>query len=240
MTPQINTLSDFIAAVWEALGLALALNPEAAKYVAVQPASIAVVITVALIAGVSLLIGQSVVLFLNRVPKSRFVITLLLNAVIYVANLVVWSTVIWVVSTFVLNATQPIGIGAMALLLSSAPFIFGFLVLAPYLGLIIVRVLYAWSLLISIVLIETIYSINALQALVCVGLGWLLLLILNRTVGKPIVAVRDRLFRRFTGGVPYLPTSSPEGAARTRRIGMRTEAELLRRRADELNIRDEQ
>jgi hypothetical protein len=236
----INTLGDFIAAVWEAIGLSLGLNLEAAKFVAIQPATIAVVVTVALITGMSLLIGQSVVLFLNRVPKSRFAITLLLNAVIYVANLAVWSTVVWAVSTFVLNATQPIGIGAMALLLSSAPFLFGFLVLVPYLGLIIVRILYAWSLLISIVLIETIYGVNALQALLCVGLGWLLLLVLNRTIGKPIVAARDRLFRRFTGATPYSPTSSPEGAARTRRIGMRTEAELLRRRADELNIRDEQ
>jgi hypothetical protein len=79
--------------------------------------------------------------------------------------------------------------------------------------------------------------------LLCVGLGWLLLLVLNRTIGKPVVAARDRIFRRFTGSTPYGPSDSPEGAGGpTRRIGMRTDAALLRRRAEsraeEFDIRD--
>jgi hypothetical protein len=235
-----TTLSDFIADVWRAIGLTLGLNADAATLVAVEPWSIAVVVTVALLAGTSLLLGQSVVLFLNRVSRANFVISLALNAVVYTINLAIWSTMIWVVSTFVFNATRPIGVGAMALMLASAPFIFGFLVLVPYLGLIVVRVLYAWSLVISIMLIQEIYGIDALQALATVGLGWLLSLIAGRTVGRPVVRMRDRLFARFTGTLPFSPTSSPEGPDRTRRVGMRTDMALLRRRADELNIRDEQ
>jgi hypothetical protein len=228
----------FLADVWRAITLALGLNPDAASYVAVEPRSIAVVVAVALLAGASVLLGQSAVLFLNRVSRARFAISLALNAVIYVVNLAIWSTFIWGVSTFVFNATQPIGIGALALLLASAPFIFGFLVLVPYFGLIIVRILYVWSLLISIMLIQTIYAMPWLQAVITVGLGWILLLLVGRTIGRPVVALRDRVFLRVTGTQPYGPTSAPEGPLRTRRIGLRTQLALWRRRADELNVRD--
>lgn len=237
----MNAFGQYVSDVWEAIGLALGLNREAARFVKVQVEPIAVVLTVAFIAGVSLLLGQSVVLFLNRVSKTRFIITLVLNAVIYVINLAIWSVVIWFVATFAFGVDQPIGIGAMTILLGSAPFVFGFFILIPYIGIILTRILYAWSFLITLVLVQAVFGIGWLQALACVGLGWLLLLIANRTVGKPIVAVRDRIFRRFTGSLPYGPSNAPESEGRpTRRIGMRSDVKLLRRRAEEFNIRDEQ
>lgn len=227
----MSALERFIAHVWEAIWLALGFNAEAARFVSTDPESIAVVLTVAFLAGLSLLLGQSVVLFLNRVSKARFAITLVLNAVIYVINLAIWSVVIWFVATFAFGADRPIGIGALAILLGSAPFVFGFFILIPYVGIILTRILYAWSFLITLVMVQAVFAIGWLQALVCVGLGWVLLLILNRTVGRPIVAVRDRIFHRLTGLRPYGPSNAPESEGRpTRRIGMRSEARLLRRR----------
>lgn len=237
----MSTLAQFIHHVGEVLWLALGFNSEAARFVTAQPESVAVVLTLAFLAGLSLLLGQSAVLFLNRVSKARFAITLALNAVIYVINLAIWSVAIWVVARFAFGVDQPIGIGTLAILLGSAPFVFGFFILIPYVGIILTRVLYAWSFLITLVMVQAAFGIGWLQALVCVGLGWVLLLALNRTVGRPVVAVRDWLFRWLIGTLPYGPSDAPESEGKpTRRIGMRSEIKLLRRRAaEELNIRDE-
>ncbi len=235
--PSINTLQsfgDFLTALFDAIGLSLTLNPAAAKYVGVSVPQIAVVVAVAFVGGVSLLAGQSVVLFMNRISKTRFIISLLLNGAIYVFNLAVWSSMIWLVAVLAFGVAKPIGIGAMAILLGSAPFVFGFLILVPYLGLIFARIFYAWSFLSTLVVLQAVLQINWVQALVCVAAGWLLSLVLNRTIGKPISRLRDRIFRRVLGSAAYGGSASPEGDVRSRRIGLRTEAALLRRRADDI------
>ncbi len=208
----MDALQRFVVHVWEAIWLALGFNAEAARFVSTEPEAVLVVLTVAFLAGLSLLLGQSVVLFLNRISKVRFIITLVLNAVIYVINLAIWSVVIWFVATFAFGADRPIGIGALAILLGSAPFVFGFFILIPYVGIILTRLLYAWSFLITLVMVQAVFEISWLQALACVGLGWVLLLILNRTVGRPIVYIRDRIFRRLTGLRPYGPSNAPRPA----------------------------
>lgn len=204
---EINSIGDFVAAVFDAIVLALGLNPEATRYMNTDVESIAVLVTVAFIAGVSLLLGQSVVLFLNRVTRTRFLLSLALNGALYVVNLLIWSTVIWLIGRLAFDVQQPIGIAMMAVLLGSAPFVFGFFILVPYLGLIFTRVLYAWSLLVTIVMVESAFQIGWLRTTVCVGLGWLVLLLIDRTVGRPIVMVRDRVLLKLTGVAPYAQAS---------------------------------
>lgn len=204
---DIHSIGDFVAAVFDAIGLALGLNPDASGYINTDADAIAVVVTVAFIAGVSLLLGQSVVLFLNRVTRIRFVFSLALNGALYVVNLIIWSTVIWGIGRLAFDVQQPIGIAMMAVLLGSAPFVFGFFILVPYLGLIFSRVLYAWSLLVTLVMVESAFEIGWLRTAVCVGLGWLVLLLIDRTVGRPIVTVRDRVLMKLTGVAPYAQAS---------------------------------
>ncbi len=204
---DIQSIGDFVAAVFDAIRLALGLNPDASGYINTEADAIAVVVTVAFIAGVSLLLGQSVVLFLNRVTRTRFVFSLALNGALYVVNLMIWSTVIWGIGRLAFDVQQPIGIAMMAVLLGSAPFVFGFFILVPYLGLIFSRVLYAWSLLVTLVMVESAFEIGWLRTAVCVGLGWLVLLLIDRTVGRPIVTVRDRVLMKLTGVAPYAQAS---------------------------------
>jgi hypothetical protein len=204
---EIHSIGDFLAAVFDVIGLALGLNPAATRYVDTEIESVAVLVTVAFIAGVSLLLGQSVVLFLNRVSRMRFLASLALNAALYVVNLLIWSTVIWGIGRLAFNVQQPIGIAMLAVLLGSAPFVFGFFILVPYLGLVFTRVLYAWSLLVTVVMVESVFGIGWLRTTACVGLGWLVLLLIDRTVGRPIVSVRDRLLTRLTGVAPYAQAS---------------------------------
>jgi len=204
---EIHSIGDFLAAVFDAIGLALGLNPDASRYINTGIYSIAVVLTVAFIAGVSLLLGQSVVLFLNRITRTRFIASLALNGALYVINLLIWSTVIWLIGRLAFDVQQPIGIAMMAVLLGSAPFVFGFFILVPYLGLLFSRVLYAWSLLVTLVMVESAFQVGWLRTTVCVGLGWMLILLIDRTVGRPIVIVRDRLLTKLTGVAPFAQAS---------------------------------
>ena len=141
------------------------------------------------------------------VTRTRFIFSLALNAALYVVNLFIWSTVIWPIGRLAFDVKQPIGIAMMAVLLGSAPFVFGFFILVPYLGLLFTRVLYAWSLLATVVMVESAFQIGWLRTTVCVGLGWMLLLLIDRTVGRPIVTVRDRIFTKLTGVAPYAQAS---------------------------------
>jgi hypothetical protein len=56
-------------------------------------------------------------------------------------------------------------------------------------------------------MVESAFGIGWLRTTVCVGLGWLVLLLIDRTVGRPIVIVRDRVLMKLTGVAPYAQAS---------------------------------
>ena len=83
--------------------------------------------------------------------------------------------------------------------LSTAPLVFGFLVLIPWMGPFVGKVLNVWSFLILLAVVQFQFQIGFWGALLVVGLGWLASLGINNTIGKPVVALRNRLFRLVTG-----------------------------------------
>lgn len=83
--------------------------------------------------------------------------------------------------------------------LGSAPFLLGFLVLAPYFGPFIARLLYVWSLILMRRLLWYSFRVDIVEGALCAAVGWLLMLLLSHTVGRPIVALRDWLRTRLVG-----------------------------------------
>jgi hypothetical protein len=145
------------------------------------------------------LIGQSVILFVNRVSPSRFLVSLLVNGILFSISLVVWALSIWVVGQWLYPNDISIGTVMRLVGLGAAPYLFGFLVLIPYMGNFIGRVLSVWSFLIVLAGILHLTGGLLWPALVCVGLGWLLIALLTATIGRPIVALRNRIFRQVSG-----------------------------------------
>jgi hypothetical protein len=84
-------------------------------------------------------------------------------------------------------------------LLSTAPFVLGFLVLMPYVGSVLSRVLYVWSLIIAVAAVEYAFQLSFAAALACGAIAWLLMMLLTNTVGRPIVAIRNRMWERVAG-----------------------------------------
>ena len=83
--------------------------------------------------------------------------------------------------------------------LSTAPLVFGFLILIPYTGPAIGKVLNVWQLLIMTTSVEFAFQVGFIQAAFCVGLSWLLMLIMSNTIGRPVVRLRNFVYRKVTG-----------------------------------------
>lgn len=159
-----------------------------------------VAIGVAFLGGVSLLVGQSVILFANRVRPPRFFASLLLNGILYIGNLVVWAWAIRLVARLILGLRIPPDESLILMLLTAAPMIFGFLILMPYLGPLVERILNVWSFLLTYQFVALAYDINLWHTIWIVGAGWLLTLLLENTVGWPVTLLVRRL-RSWVAGV---------------------------------------
>jgi hypothetical protein len=117
------------------------------------------------IAGLSIMMGQSVVLFANRVSPGRFAISLVLGALKFVLDVVIIVIVIWAMANIL--GEKPWGFVQVgrAIALVSAPYWLSITVLIPYLGLIIERLLKIYVFLALLVSVQTIFGIDFFYAL---------------------------------------------------------------------------
>lgn len=194
-----SAVLTFLSYVWRGIEMALQLNPRLLPIVQTYPQSGYIILTIAILAGVSQLLGQSVVLFVNQVRPGRFVASLLMNGLLFALSLIVWGVTTWLAARFLFAVEQPLRVVIRIVALGSAPFVFGFLMLVPYLGTLIGRVLFVWSLLIVLAGVGGLFQVGFFASLVCVGLGWLLMVLLSMTIGKPVVAVRNWIWHRVVG-----------------------------------------
>jgi hypothetical protein len=191
---------EFLGRVFQGIGEALRLNPRVFEIVESGPNAGWVVLVVAILGGASLLIGQSVILFVNRVRPGRFAVSLLVNGLVFTISLLMWAVAIWLTAKLIYPAnTVPFRTVMRMVGLGAAPYLFGFLVLIPYLGDFIGKVLAVWSFLIVLAALTFVASGDLWPALVCTGIGWLLITVMSLTIGRPIIALRNRVFKTVAG-----------------------------------------
>ena len=159
---------------------------------ALWQAGVGAVLTVFL-AGISEAIGQSVVLFVNRVQPARFVLSLLINALLVAFGyaFIVLST--W--ATFFLPGSHPIALGVLALAVafSYAPLLGAFLGALPYAGTAVLFALRIWQLLAMAAAIAPVAHISIFVSAAHVALGWTVMIVAQHTLGKPIADLGVRL-----------------------------------------------
>jgi hypothetical protein len=199
MSGFFHELGRYFVYLWGALTHALTLDPGVFEFVESYPQSSWLVVGIVFLAGVSTLLGHSAVLFINRVRKSRFVISLIVNGVVYIISYAVWGFVVYVAARILFEANPPLSQFLRIMGLSTAPLVFGFFVLIPWMGPFVGKVLNIWSFLILIAVVQFQFQIGFWGSVLVVGLGWLASLGINNTIGKPVVAVRNRLSRMITG-----------------------------------------
>lgn len=189
---------SFITGVLDVIGMALSLDPDLVA-LAASPGVRPLTLAVAVLGGASLLAGESVILFLNQVPKGRFFLSLLVNGVLFAMTLWIWAASIWWIGSWSSDVPVTLSLVVNAVALGAAPFVFGFLVLAPYMGPAIARILWVWSLLITVRSVAGAFEGGLVVAALVVGAGWILVLLIGRTVGRPFVHLRNRVWDRVMG-----------------------------------------
>lgn len=181
------------------IGSALSLDRSALAVAATSPGALTAALLIALFSGVSLMLGQSVVLFANRVSRRRFAVCLAVGGLVYVAGLAVWGITIWATARFVFRIDIPTGTVTFAICVGQAPLLFGFFSLIPYLGTWLLRLLTVYALLVVVAALSAVLDLRVWQAALLAAVGWALRAGLDRVLTRPLSGVRAWLWRASTG-----------------------------------------
>jgi len=187
---------------WELIWGASLLKADVYRQINQMSFGFAIALLLVLTAGISQTFGQCIVLFVNRVRPIRFAFSILVSGVLFVCTFLFWGASIQLVSRFIFQQSPNILVTFNTLGLSYAPQMFGFLVALPHFGIPISVLLSIWSLLSLVVGIEGLREFGDFatwQALLCAGLGWVVLQLLQRTVGRPVVAVGQSILNWASG-----------------------------------------
>ncbi len=189
-----------VRAAFQLIGDALTMNSGFADAVANTPGAGRIAVLVLVLAGLAEAVGESVVLFLNRVKASHFGRSLIISALIFTFTYFFLAASIWAVAHLGFRLHVSFMLIAAVVALAQAPRLLGFLAFLPYFGLPISILLWIWALLATTFGIAELLELKAWQAAVVVGLGGLLLISMQRTVGRPLLALA-RIMRRRAAGV---------------------------------------
>lgn len=192
----------------ELIGAALWLRPDAFAALELRPGSLRLALWVVLLAGLSSALGQSLVLFVNEVKPRRLVASLLLSALLYAFSFAFWVLSIWLVAGQVFDRDRELIEVARTVGLAYAPQLFGFFALTPYFGNAISTALSIWVLLATVTATRVVFGVSPEVAVACTALGWLLLFVAQRTVGRPLTWLARRL-RRLVAGSRLDPLHDP-------------------------------
>lgn len=190
---------EFIGAVGKAILVVLGLNPDDAGWFVEHPQRLGIAIAIAVLAGISSLLGDSVVLFFNRLRGWRFALTLLLNGVGLVLLYLVQAAVVYLAGPWLTG--QQVGLPSVVtgVMLATAPLVFGFFVLIPYVGPAIAVILQVWGLVALWLILDVLYATDHWTALLITLIAWACMQVLSRAFAVPITWVGERIWRLISG-----------------------------------------
>jgi predicted Abi (CAAX) family protease len=181
------------------IGGAFALRPEAFVAAVSSPRGWEIATAVVLLAGLSDAVGQSVVLFANKVKRGRFAFSLAINAILFGFGYLFLVVSTWLILRLPSLPHVPFQTLAIALALSYLPLLFSFLIALPYLGYGIGWLLRTLHLVAMVVAVAAVAGAGVFSALLYVGIGWLALSIAQQTIGKPVAQLGERILSAVAG-----------------------------------------
>ncbi len=152
---------------------------------------------IAFLAGVSEMLGQSVILVINRVALYRFLASLAFTGLTYVITALAWSlSAIAVAPLTRLGVLTPNEIAGVVgvVSLAFAPRLFGVFAIAPYFGLALGHFLEASAMVLAVFGLHVGFGLPLWAALFCGGAGWAVSYgvrsYLGHLLAKPLARVR--------------------------------------------------
>jgi hypothetical protein len=104
---DLDTLTGFLAAVWQLISGVLRLNPQAYRVALALPEGWQLALIILFLAGLSYTLGHSVVLFANRVNRRHFIFALSVSSLTLVASVFFWGVTIWLIAGILVDHQQP-------------------------------------------------------------------------------------------------------------------------------------
>lgn len=202
----LRTLLDHVGHSITLWWAALRLDPDVTSVLA-PGASWVPVILIALVAAVATLLGQSVVLFVNRIRRWQLVFSLLFVVLGVLGSHLMEGVLLWGLSHLVLDDPFTVLEVTKVVILSSAPFAFAFLTAIPLLGPGLNRLLSIWSLLVLWAVVAATFEAGPWAAAGLVLVSWVGKLVLGNLSGPVLAGLRDRLWRRMTGRPLHMDTN---------------------------------
>lgn len=154
-------------------------------------------LTIAFLAGVSEMLGQSVILVINRVALYRFLASLAFTGFTYVLTALVWAlSAVAVAPLTRLGMLGPHEIAGVfgVVSLAFAPRLFGVFSIAPYFGQALGNLLEAFAMALAVFGLHAGFGLPLHAAVFCGGAGWLLSYgvrsYLGHLLAKPLGRVR--------------------------------------------------
>lgn len=189
--------------LWDIEMGAISLSPDTYRRVVQSSSGGLISLVVLLLAGLSEAIAQGIVLFVNRVKPIRFVLSLAIASILFVFGFLFWAGSTWIVLKIFFGTRAPLIQLLITLAISFAPKIFSIFIALPYLGVPLSIALSIWSFLAFLVGIQATLGLDLWQGFWCGVLGWAVLQLLQRTVGRPVAGI-GKWIRNSAAGVPLV------------------------------------
>jgi len=185
--------------VWDVISGALRLNDDTFVSFIQSPRVFTQSIIILVLVGTSWMLGHCAVLFLNRVPRGRFLVTAAGLAGSFVLGALIWVTSTWLVTTlFPGNRNVPLRAVLPITAFAYAPLVLSVLTIIPYVGSGVEALLNTWSLLTLVLAVKVSFEIGVLEALVCALLGWGLTRLLPRLAGGRLNVIFNNAWYRVS------------------------------------------
>ena len=156
-------------------------------------------LTIALLAGISQAVGDSVILFFNRVRPARFALGLALSGALFVLSLLIQAFSLWLVIALLFGVNEQLGPVIVIVCLGSAPLLLSFLTMAATLGPYAGWFLRCLGWLIVMTGVHFGLGFTIWQAFLCMALARLLVELLSVAFGQPLDRSSAWMWRAVTG-----------------------------------------
>lgn len=194
---------DWLARVFEASGDVLRLQTPTALQ---SPDALSIAIGVALLAGLSVILGQIAVFRINRMRGWPLALGVAIGATANAALRAVIGGLLGLISWLVDRNAADAASLAIAYLFSIAPQLLGFLAAIPYAGIGISRLLEGWSMLALAVMVAAATG-DPWLALLTAGIAWGLGQLLSRLLAHPLSIAASWLWTLISG-TPTITTTN--------------------------------
>lgn len=196
-----SSLLAYIGTLFEVVGGVLRLDPQVFIAMRGEQEITGIALGVVIVAGLMRMLGQSIVLFANRVRPTGFAIRILASTLEFILNVLVMGVILWLIVRL-LNPDTSLTLGEIlrTIPLAYAPYWLGALVLVPYLGIWIERGLKVYVFLALTVAFRGAFGLPFFNALLGALIAWFVVLLLDSLLSWPLTSATENISNNLARG----------------------------------------